>query len=141
MTYHARHRHTVLIDLHRFTCGNHIELPQYELPRAQASKAADTMAAAARSWWRSVVSEPYSFQKAALFVGVGNESYSNIMAMYAHERTPANVTLLDKGATGFVSPGDRMCWNVKVRLRLSVFLLKKPSVKCGILKLMQSEFM
>ncbi|WIA40657.1 hypothetical protein OEZ86_013993, partial [Tetradesmus obliquus] len=100
--------------VYRFTGGNHIELPRYELPRAQASKAADTMAAAARSWWRSVVSEPYSFQKAALFVGMGNESYSNIMAMYAHDRTPANVTLLDKGATGFVSPGDRMCWNVKV---------------------------
>jgi hypothetical protein len=101
----------------RFTGGNHIELPQYELPRAQAVKAADTMAAAARSWWRSVVSEPHSFEKASLFVGLGNESFSNIMAMYAHDRTPGNVTLLERGATGFNSPGDRMCWSVTVRTR------------------------
>jgi hypothetical protein len=72
------------------------------------------MAAAARSWWRSVVSEPHSFKKAALFVGMTDSSVSNIMAMYAHERTPGNVTLLERGAVGFSSPGDRMCWDVTV---------------------------
>lgn len=98
----------------RFTNGSHQELPAYEMRGPQASKAAAIMKGAARSWWRSVMSEPHSFQKAALFVGLGNQSVSNIMAMYAHERTPGSVTLLERGATGFVHPGDRMCWSVKV---------------------------
>jgi hypothetical protein len=73
------------------------------------------MAAAAQLWWRSVVSEPHSFEKASLFVGMGKGSVSNIMPMYAHERTSGNITLVERGALGFVSPDDRMCWKVKVR--------------------------
>jgi hypothetical protein len=39
---------------------------------------------------------------------------TNILAMGAHERTTDSIALTQGGAAGFINPGDRMCWKIKV---------------------------
>lgn len=61
-----------------------------------------------------MLAEPHSFNKPTFYLGLGSSLASNVLAAGAHERTPGNVTLLAMGASGFSSPGDRVCYKVQV---------------------------
>jgi hypothetical protein len=94
--------------------GSHIESRATEVAQPQASRIANTLEAAARCWWSSVVADPHSFAKPTFYLGLGGWHVTNMLAAGAHERTPGNVTLLMNGATGFRSRGDRMCFKTQV---------------------------
>jgi hypothetical protein len=75
---------------------------------------AKALAAAARSWWQTVVASPSSFTKPTYYLGMGNWTMTNMLADGAHERTPGAIRLLVNGAKGFYKQGDKMCFGVKV---------------------------
>jgi hypothetical protein len=106
----------VITHRHRFDDDTHLENEQTEAPPAVASAVSRQLSNAARTWWQSILAEPHSFNKPTFYLGLGNSLASNVLAAGAHERTPGNVTLLAMGATGFSSPGDRVCYKAQVGL-------------------------
>uniref|UniRef100_A0A383VJP5 Sulfatase N-terminal domain-containing protein n=1 Tax=Tetradesmus obliquus TaxID=3088 RepID=A0A383VJP5_TETOB len=100
--------------VYRFDDESHLENEQTEVPPAIAAAISSKLSDAARSWWKSMLAEPHSFNKPTFYLGLGSSLASNVLAAGAHERTPGNVTLLAMGASGFSSPGDRMCYKVQV---------------------------
>ncbi|WIA16004.1 hypothetical protein OEZ85_012737 [Tetradesmus obliquus] len=100
--------------VYRFDDDSHLENEQTEVPPAIAAAISSKLSDAARSWWKSMLAEPHSFNKPTFYLGLGSSLASNVLAAGAHERTPGNVTLLAMGASGFSSPGDRVCYKVQV---------------------------
>lgn len=110
--------------------GSHCETDVVPEPQASILRAA--YRPAAEKWWQSVVAEPHSLEKPTFYLGLGNASVTNVLAAGAHERTPGNITLLPNGAVGFSSPGDRMCFKVKVSdAHLSRFRNEQFTATCG----------
>jgi hypothetical protein len=99
--------------------SSHIELPCSELPQPYSGHVAKAIAAAARTWWQTVVASPSSFTKPTYYMGMGNWSMTNMLADGAHERTPGAIRLLVNGAKGFYKQGDKMCFGVKVSFAIN----------------------
>lgn len=95
--------------------GDHLEIPQNEVPQPQAAAIAANLSAAAQAWWTSVIREPGSFSKPTFYLGLANWTVSNVLAAGAHDRTPGRVRLLMMGAAGFERTGDYMCFKLQVR--------------------------
>uniref|UniRef100_A0A383VL27 Sulfatase N-terminal domain-containing protein n=1 Tax=Tetradesmus obliquus TaxID=3088 RepID=A0A383VL27_TETOB len=94
--------------------GDHLEIPQNEVPQPQAAAIAANLSAAAQAWWTSVIREPGSFSKPTFYLGLANWTVSNVLAAGAHDRTPGRVRLLMMGAAGFERTGDYMCFKLQV---------------------------
>jgi hypothetical protein len=107
----------MLLLLLRSLSSSHIEAACTELPQPYAGHVATAIAAAARSWWKTVVSSPSSFTKPTYYLGLGSWSMTNMLADGAHQRTPGAIRLLVNGAKGFYKQGDKMCFAVKVSPR------------------------
>lgn len=100
--------------LRRITGESHIELPCNEVFGEEKERVAKQLAAAARSWWQSLLAEPHSFEKPTFQLGLNGWSVTNILPDGAHERTPGRVELLPNGAAGFSRVGDSMCFSLNV---------------------------
>lgn len=99
----------------RLVNNSHIELSCNEVKGPEGKAVAALMSGAARNWWNSLVASPHSFQKPTFYLGFEGWNVTNFLPDGAHDRTFGNVKLLPNGASGFVEPGDRMCFGVEVR--------------------------
>lgn len=64
-----------------------------------------------------MAASPHSFSKPTAYLGLGKWNVTNMLPQGAKERTPGNIQLMPNGAAGFVMPGDRLCFNMKVCIR------------------------